>query len=62
MYGDSATGDVPGVLAIFHPEIEWHECMGMPFVKDSGQYKGPDALVGNVFKQLGSGWTGSMWR
>jgi ketosteroid isomerase-like protein len=53
MYADFSTGNMGGVLGLFHPDIEWNECVGMPFVKDSGQYKGHDAIVGNVFMQLG---------
>jgi uncharacterized protein len=51
-YSCFETGDVPGVLALFDPAIEWHECTGMPFVKDSGVYIGPDAVVSKVFMNL----------
>ena len=53
MYADFSTGNIGGVLGAFHQEIEWDECVGMPFVKDDGKYKGADAVVGNVFMQLG---------
>lgn len=52
-YENFATGNVPAVLANFHPDIEWNECVGMPFVKGSGKYVGADDIVGNVFMQLG---------
>ena len=51
-YSNFATGNVPAVLALFDPAIEWHECKGMPFVKDSGIYTGPDAVVQKVFMNL----------
>jgi uncharacterized protein len=51
-YANFATGNVPAVLAIFDPEIEWHECKGMPFVKGDGNYTGHDAVVTNVFMNL----------
>jgi ketosteroid isomerase-like protein len=51
-YLNFSTGNVPGVLALFDPAIEWHECKGMPFVKDDGIYKGPEAIVTNVFMNL----------
>jgi hypothetical protein len=51
-YSNFATGNVEAVLATFDPEIEWHECTGMPFVKDDGIYKGPQAVVNNVFMNL----------
>lgn len=52
MYSNFVTGNVPAVLAIFDPAIEWHECIGMPFVKGDGVFIGPDAIVTNVFMQL----------
>jgi ketosteroid isomerase-like protein len=51
-YSNFATGNVEAVLTTFDPEIEWHECTGMPFVKDDGIYKGPQAVVNNVFMNL----------
>ena len=51
-YSHFATGNVPAVLAMFDPAIEWHECKGMPFVKDDGIYTGPEAIVTNVFMNL----------
>jgi len=51
-YSYFATGNVPGVLALFDPAIEWHECKGMPFVKGDGIYTGHDAIVSNVFMNL----------
>ncbi len=51
-YAHFATGNIPAVLAIFDPAIEWHECKGMPFVKDEGIYVGADAIVTNVFMNL----------
>ena len=48
-YSHFATGNVPGVLAMFDPSIKWLECKGMPFVKDDGIYTGPEAIVTNVF-------------
>jgi ketosteroid isomerase-like protein len=51
-YSYFATGNVEGVLALFDPAIEWHECKGMPFVKDDGIYIGHQAIVTNVFMNL----------
>lgn len=51
-YSNFATGNVEAVLAIFDPAIEWHESKGMPFVKGDGIFKGPDAIVTNVFMNL----------
>jgi len=51
-YSNFETGNVPAVLAVFDPRIEWRECKGMPFVKDDGIYIGPEAVVTNVFMNL----------
>ena len=51
-YSNFETGNVPAVLALFDPQIEWRECKGMPFVKDDGIYIGPEAIVTNVFMNL----------
>lgn len=51
-YLNFSTGNVPGVLALFDPAIEWLECKGMPFVKDDGIYTGPEAIVTNVFMNI----------
>lgn len=51
-YSHFSTGNVPGVLALFDPAIEWHECKGMPFVNGDGIFIGPEAIVTNVFMNL----------
>ena len=51
-YANFAAGDVKAVLAVWHPEIEWHECKGMPFVNDDGIYKGHEAVTNNVLMKL----------
>ena len=51
-YSNFATGNVPAVLALFDPSIEWHECKGMPFVKGNGLFIGTEAVVTNVFMNL----------
>ncbi|MBN8674795.1 MAG: nuclear transport factor 2 family protein [Chitinophagales bacterium] len=51
-YSFFASGNVPGVLALFDPAIEWNECRGMPFVEGDGLYIGPEAIVTHVFMQL----------
>lgn len=51
-YSNFATGNVEAVLTLFDPEIEWHECKGMPFVKGDGIFKGHEAVVTNVFMNL----------
>ena len=47
-----AEGNVPEVLALFDPKIEWNKCQGFPFVKGDGISIGPDAVVQDVFSQI----------
>jgi uncharacterized protein len=51
-YSNFATGNMPGVLDLFDPAIEWHECKGMPFVTGDGIFKGHEDVVTNVFMNL----------
>jgi uncharacterized protein len=51
-------GDVPTVLAIFDPSIEWREAEGNPYKPDGGPWIGGDAIVKNLFMRLGTEWEG----
>ena len=55
--GDAACakGDVPGVLGIMDPGIEWTEAEGFPL---GGTYHGPQAVLEGVFMRLGSDFDG----
>ena len=57
-YQDFAEGNVEAVLALFHPEIEWNECKGFPFVSGDGLFIGPNAIVQNVFAQIPENYEG----
>ncbi|MEO5591514.1 MAG: nuclear transport factor 2 family protein [Chitinophagaceae bacterium] len=58
VYTHFSTGNVPAVLALFDPAIEWRECTGVPFVKGDGIFIGPEAVVTNVFMQIGAFYDG----
>ena len=49
-------GDVPSVLALFDPNIEWREAEGNPYKPDGKAWIGGDAIVQNLFIRLGSEW------
>jgi ketosteroid isomerase-like protein len=51
-------GDVPSVLALFHPDIEWREAESNPYKPDGGAWVGGDAIVQNLFMRLGTEWDG----
>ncbi len=49
-------GDVPGVLNLLDPEIEWTEAERFPYY--SGTWRGPDAVLNNLLKPLAQDWDG----
>lgn len=53
LYGKFAVGNVPAVLAVFDPGIEWSACKGLPYVEGDGIYFGPEAVVANIFMKIG---------
>ena len=50
-YGSFSKGDVPAVLAVMDPSIEWSEAEGWPLY--DGTFVGPQAIVDGVFMRLG---------
>ena len=55
LYSNFAKGDVPAVLQIFDPKIQWNEAENFPYA-DGNPYVGPNAVLEGVFKRLGSEW------
>ena len=53
LYAAFATGDVPTVLSILSPDIQWTEAAGFPY---AGTYVGPEAVLNGVFARLGTEW------
>lgn len=51
-YKKFAEGKVEEVLAMYHPEIEWDECTGFPYVSGDGIYIGPAAVVQGVLMKI----------
>ena len=51
-YQNFAEGNVEAVLALFHPEIEWDECTGFPYITGDGISIGPNAVVQDVFTKI----------
>ena len=47
-----AEGNVEAVLELFHPEMEWNECKGLPYISGDGLFIGPNAVVQNVFAKI----------
>ncbi|MCW9707281.1 nuclear transport factor 2 family protein [Fodinibius salsisoli] len=51
-YKKFADGDIEGVLDMFDPNIEWHECQGFPFIEGNGVFKGPEAVAKEVLNLI----------
>jgi ketosteroid isomerase-like protein len=58
LYAGFARGDIPAVLAGFHPQIEWREAEGNPYQPDGAACVGPQAVLEKLFMSLGSEWEG----
>jgi ketosteroid isomerase-like protein len=58
LYAAFARGDIPTVLAGFHPAIEWREAEGNPYQLDGAAWVGPQAVLEKLFMSLGSDWEG----
>jgi uncharacterized protein len=57
IYQCFAIGDIPGLLALLSPDIEWNEAEGFPYA-DCNPYRGPDAVLKGVFARVGNEWDG----
>ena len=57
LYQAFARGDIPFVLGVFHPQIEWNEAENFIYA-DRNPYVGPQAILAGVFARLGSEWNG----
>lgn len=55
LYGAFARGDVPAVLAGFDENVEWTSAEGAPY---PGTFRGPHAILTNIFARLGGEWDG----
>lgn len=53
LYNAFATGDMPTVLGLMHPEITWNEAESNSLA-DGNPYIGPDAILEGVFARLGA--------
>ena len=55
LYGAFGKGDMPTVLAIMDPGIEWREAENIVY-PDRNPYVGPQAIVDGVFMRLATEW------
>jgi len=52
-YDAFARGDMDGVVADMHPDIEWNQAQGLPH---GGDYHGLDEVRRNIFDPLDAEW------
>lgn len=57
MYDAFGRGDVPSVLSVLDPQIEWLEAENFIYA-DRNPYIGPDAILEGVFMRLATEWDG----
>ena len=53
LYNAFSTGDIPNVLGLMHPKIEWNEAESNSLA-DGNPYIGQDAIVEGVFARIGA--------
>ena len=58
-YAASDRKDIAGMMANISPTVEWTEMAGFPC---AGTWMGPQAVIDNVFKVLGSTWDGYQFK
>ena len=58
IYAAFGRGDIPTVLAAFHPQIEWREAEGNPYEPGGAAWTGPQAILDKLFMRLGTEWDG----
>jgi ketosteroid isomerase-like protein len=57
IYDAFAKGDVPYVLGMLAPDVEWNEAENFVYA-DRNPYIGPQAVLEGVFMRLGADWDG----
>ena len=57
VYDAFGRGDIPAVLELFTPDMEWHPAEGHPFRPDGSPWIGRDAIAEGFFAQIGAAWT-----
>jgi ketosteroid isomerase-like protein len=55
-YAAFGRGDIPSVLGAMHPEMEWHEAEGNPYMPSGAPFVGPDEVLNKLFVRLGEEW------
>jgi len=59
LYDAFAQGDIPTVLGGMDSNIEWREAEGHPYQPSGEPWRGPEAILENLFVKLGADWDGT---
>jgi uncharacterized protein len=54
-YDAAGRGDLPALLALLDPQVDWNEAEGYIY---GGRYVGPEAVVNGVLARLATEWDG----
>ena len=58
LYNAFGRGDIPTVLGAMSTEIKWYEAESNPYMPGGEAWVGPDAILNNLFRKLGTEWDG----
>jgi ketosteroid isomerase-like protein len=56
LYDAFGRGDVPTVLGVMSPEINWYEAESNPYMPSGKAWVGPEAVLDNLFMKLAAEW------
>ena len=57
LYAAFGRGEIPTVMEAMHPEIEWREAEGHPYMASEEVFRGPDNVLNKLFMRLNDEWT-----
>jgi ketosteroid isomerase-like protein len=52
-------GDIPALLGMMTPDIEWREAEGNPYQPSGQPWKGPNAILDNLLVKVGADFEGT---
>ena len=56
LYAAFGRGDVPSVVELLHPTVNWREAQSSPYQPSGEGWVGPDAVVSHLFVPMGEDW------
>ncbi len=51
-------GDIPKVLSLMDPNVQWHEAENNAYAPDGEPFVGPEDILNKLFVRLGGEWDG----